>query len=88
MAKFRKVYYTLYQFFCDNGQSPHNINICHIISKIQNFMFNISYILFGDIILEHCFGSSVTCISNLVLVLNNKIVCSTIICFVIEEQKL
>jgi len=50
-------------------------------------MLNISYILFWNNILEQCFGL-LTSISNLVLVLNNKIVCSTIICSVREEEEL
>ena len=67
--------------------STYEINSCHT-SKIQNLMLNISHILFWGNILEHCFGHSVNCISNLVLVLNNKIVCSTIICFIREEHEL
>ena len=38
-------------FFLDNVQSPHNINVCHISSNIQNLMFNISYFLFWNNIL-------------------------------------
>jgi hypothetical protein len=67
--------------------SVYKINISHI-SKIQNSVLNISYILFCNRILEHCFGHSITCISNLVLVLNSKSVCSKIIRFMKEEQEL
>jgi len=51
-------------------------------------MLNLSYILFWNNILEHCFGLSVICVSILVLVVNNKIVCSTINYFVREEEGL
>jgi len=51
-------------------------------------MLNFNYVLFGGNILEHSFGHSVTCISNLVLVLNSIIVCSTIIYIIREEHEL
>jgi len=51
-------------------------------------MLNFNYILLWNNILEYFFGHPVTCISNLGLVLNSKIVCTTVICFVREEPEL
>jgi hypothetical protein len=67
--------------------SVYKISISYI-SKIQNSVLNISHILVWNSTLEHCFGHSIICISNLVLAFNNKIVCSTIICFNKEEQEI